>query len=162
MFTVFTVKIAIVLQNRRITGLTSRRWRIVHWTYFALFVCLLPICTLLRIFPCQPVADYFMLEADAETPNIKCLDVPAIEFATRMLHAVTDWLLVPIPLIIIWRLQMPLGKKIRVMMVFCVGFTSSVATIARNVVARTQDTACKSSYLSSQENASLTDYLFLS
>ena len=142
MFTVFTVKISIVLQNRRITGLTSKLWQIVHWTYLFTFITLLPLLTFLTALPCKPIAALYSLEAIgqmADPANIKCLELGNIELAARILHAVTDWLLVPIPLIIIWQLQMPLGRKIRIMFVFCLGLTSSVATIARTALAYTEN-----------------------
>lgn len=73
----------------------------------------------------------------AQVPDrktIRCLDQDAISLATRYSHIVTDWLLLPVPLIIIYRLQMPVGKKVRLMLVFCLGFISSVASIVRNVL----------------------------
>ena len=43
---------------------------------------------------------------------INCLDQNAISLTTRHCHIVTDWLLLPVPLIIIWRLQMHFSRKI--------------------------------------------------
>lgn len=136
-FTVFCVKISITLANRRITGMTSNKWQIAHWTYLALLICIMPICVFLNIFPCSPIATYFTLQSIAEVADpktIKCLDQNAISLATRYLHIITDWLLLPVPLIIIWRLQMPVSRKVRLMLVFCVGLISSVASIIRNVL----------------------------
>lgn len=148
-FTVFLIKISIVLQNRRITGMTSKRWQIAHWTYLALLLCLSPICVFLNVFTCKPFATAFTLQAIAKVQDprtIKCLNTEAISLSTRYLHIITDWLLLPVPLIIIWRLQMPFPRKIRLMLVFCVGFVSSVASIVRNaLVSRaTLDITCKS------------------
>ena len=143
-FTVFCVKISITLANRRITGMTSKNWQIAHWTYLILLVSLMAICVFLNIFPCSPIATYFTLQSIAEVPDpttIKCLNQNAISLATRICHIVTDWLLLPVPLIIIWRLQMPFSRKIRLMLVFCVGFISSLASIIRCVLVeeRTSD-----------------------
>lgn len=148
-FTVFLVKISIVLQNRRITGMTSKRWQTAHWTYLALLLCLFPICVSLNIFTCKPFATGFTLQAIAKVQDprkIKCLNADAISLSTRYFHIVTDWLLLPVPLIIIWRLQMPLPRKIRLMLVFLVGLVSSFASIVRNVlVSETKlDYTCKS------------------
>ena len=62
------------------------------------------------------------------------LDQEAIGLATRYVHIVTDWLFLPVPLIVIFKLQMPLGKKFRLILVFCVGFISSLASIIRNIL----------------------------
>lgn len=136
-FTVFCVKISITLANRRITGMTSKNWQIAHWIYLALLGCLTPACVFFNIFPCSPIAAYFSLQSIAQVADprtIKCLDQEAIGLATRYVHIITDWLLLPVPLIVIFKLQMPLGKKIRLMLVFCVGFISSLASIIRNVL----------------------------
>lgn len=136
-FTVFQVKISIVLQNRRITGMTSKRWQITHWIYLAMFISTLLILVCINTFICSPVATGFMLQAIAEVPDprtIKCLDASAVYTATRVLHILTDWFLLPIPLIIIWQLKMSLGRKIRLMSIFSVGFISTVASIVAFVL----------------------------
>ena len=152
-FRVFCVKISITLANRRITGMTSKRWQIAHWMYLALLITIMPISVFLNVFPCSLIATYFTLQSIAAVPHprtTKCLDQNAISLATRILHIVTDWLLLAVPLIIIWRLQMPLSRKLRLMLVFTVGIVSSVATIIRNVLTQrltngaTADSTCKS------------------
>ena len=121
--------------------MTSKNWQIAHWVYLALLGCLMPICVLLNIFPCSPIPTYFTLQSIARVPDpktIRCLNQDAISLATRYSHIVTDWLLLPVPLIIIYRLQMPVGRKIRLMLVFCLGFISSAASIVRNVLVTRQ------------------------
>ena len=129
--------------------MTSRSWKIAHWFYLALLACLMPICVFLNMFPCSPVASNYTLRSIASLPDprvVKCLNLKAVSLTTRTLHIVTDWLLVPVPLIIIYRLQMPLKKKLRLGFVFSVGIISSVAAIVRNVLINrvTTDLTCKS------------------
>lgn len=117
--------------------MTSRKWKIAHWIYLIILVCLLLFCTLINFFICSTIQTSFTLQSWAEVSDphsIKCLDQKAIGFATRALHIITDWFLLPVPLIIIWRLQMPLSRKIRLMVVFSIGVVSSVASIVRNVL----------------------------
>lgn len=147
-FTVFCVKISITLANRRITGMTSKKWQMAHGKYLAILACLLPLCVFLNAFQCSPAAVFFSLPFIGKLPDpriIKCLDKEVINLTTRLLHIVTDWLLLPVPLIIIWRLQMPFGRKIRLMLVFCVGLMSSIAGIMRNILSPrvTTDLTCK-------------------
>ena len=134
-FTVFLVKISIVLQNRRITGIASPKWQIAHWTYLSLLLCLWPICVFLNVFTCRPIATAFTLQAFAKVQDprtIKCLNTNAVSLSTRSLHNITDGIMLPVPLIIIWRLQMPMPRKIRLMLLFCMGLLSSIASIVRN------------------------------
>lgn len=136
-FTVFLVKISIVLTNRKITGVTSKKWQITHWLYLALLMTILPICVFLYIFVCSPVIASFSIRAFAKLPDprtVKCLNIYSIILATRFLHIITDWLMLPVPLIIIWRLRMPVSRKIRPMLVFCIGVVSSIASIMRSVL----------------------------
>ena len=129
--------------------MTSRNWQIAHWIYLALLLILLPTCVLLGTFRCSPISTGFTLQAIARVPGskaIKYLNVGAINTATRSLHIITDWLLLPVPIIIIWQLQMRLSQKIRLMLVFCLGVISSIASIMRNVLISrvTLDTNCMS------------------
>lgn len=129
--------------------MTSRNWQIAHWIYLALLLILLPICVLLGTFRCSPISTGFTMQAIARIPDskaIQCLNVSAINTATRSLHIITDWLLLPVPIIIIWQLQMRLSQKIRLMLVFCMGVISSIASIMRVVLISrlTLDTNCMS------------------
>ena len=133
----YTIKTSIVLANRRITGLTSRRWQIIHWTYLAVLFLLMPICTLANVFACSPIPAFYNLQfigKSSDPRKIKCFDELSFGYASRTLHIFTDWLLLPVPLIIIARLQMSLSRKIRLMAIFCVGFVSSLASIMRNIL----------------------------
>ena len=62
------------------------------------------------------------------------------------INIITDWFLLPVPLIIIWRLQIPLSWKIRLILVFCMSFISSIASIIRNILLGRigGDVTCKS------------------
>ena len=134
--------------NRRITGMTSKNWQKAHWTYFTILVILMVTCIFLNIFSCSPIATAFTLSSigKMEDPRkIECLDRNAISLATRAVHIITDWLLLPVPLIIVWRLQMPLRKRIKLMLVFGIGLISSIASIVRNILSEraTIDVTCK-------------------
>ncbi|KAL9119287.1 MAG: hypothetical protein Q9187_004162, partial [Circinaria calcarea] len=89
----------------------------------------------LNMFSCSPIAAAYTLQSIgslADPRTIKCLDRGGISLATRTVHIVTDWLLLPVPLIIIFRLQLPLKKKLRLAFVFCIGLVSSIASVVRN------------------------------
>jgi hypothetical protein len=129
--------------------MTSTKWQMAHWTYLALLICVMPICIFFSIFSCSPTAVFFSLQYIGKMRDprtIKCLNQDAISLAPRIIHIVTDWLLLPVPLIIIWQLQMPLARKLRLMIVFSVGLISSVASIMRNILSKrvTTDLTCKS------------------
>ena len=147
-FTVFCVKISITLANLRITGLTSMKWLYTHWAYLAILSCLMPVSVFLTTFSCSPTAVLLSPQYTGTMSNPRntiCLDEGAVGLFTRISHIVTDWFLLPIPLIIIRRLQMPLVRKLRLMFVFCIGLISSVASIVRIIRSErvTADLTCK-------------------
>ncbi|PVI02558.1 hypothetical protein DM02DRAFT_653378 [Periconia macrospinosa] len=135
-FTVFTIKLSIAFANRRITGLISSRWTIVHWTFISLFLILLPVCSCLQAFQCLPVPARYSLiyiGSMANPRELKCLDATAISLSTRILHAVTDLALLGVPITIILRSDIPRAKKVRITGIFALGGMSTLASIMRNV-----------------------------
>ena len=58
---------------------------------------------------CRPIATAFTLQGIAKIQyfrTMKCLNnTNAVSFSTRSLHIFTGWLIPPVPVIIIWRLQ---------------------------------------------------------
>lgn len=150
-FTVFCVKFSITLANLRITGLTSYKWLYGHWAFLAILACLMPICVFITTFSCSPIVAMSSPQYTGTigTPRTTvCLDEDAVGHFTRIAHVVTDWLLLPVPLIVVRRLRMPLARKVRLMFVFCIGLMSSVASIVRIILSQrvTTDLTCKSPF----------------
>ena len=139
-FTVYCVKISITLANRRMTGLTSRKWRIFCWTYLALLICLAFMSITLYIFRFSPAVVSFSLKAVGELPDtvtISCLahlDGSEVVIFMRYTHMLTDLILLPLPLIIIGKLQISFSRKIRLILVFLLGLVSIIACIVRNAL----------------------------
>lgn len=136
-FTVFTVKLSIALANKRLTGLSSRRWHYIHLGFIATFLCLLPITTFLNMLQCLPVPAGYSLWYVGAIANPKttivCLNRLGISYATRILHILTDVALLFVPIAIVIRLKMPRAKKYRLIAVFAIGGMSTIASILRNV-----------------------------
>jgi len=154
---VYWIKTSITLANRRVTGMTFRSWRIAHWTYLAILLVLMPISVFLNMFQCSPVAAGYSLKAIAVMPNprqIVCLNRNAISLAIRSLHIITDFALLCVPIIVVCRLQLPVKKKFRLCIVFCVGGVSCIASVVRNVIILhpTTDLTCKSFIFSLQHS----------
>ncbi|KAF2197446.1 hypothetical protein GQ43DRAFT_381003 [Delitschia confertaspora ATCC 74209] len=134
-FCVFSVKLSIALANKRITGLASERWIIVHWVFISLFLVLLPITVFLQAFQCLPIPARYSLiyiGSMADPHQLKCLNTTAISLSTRILHILTDVALLCVPIIIVLRLRIPKRKKARLTCIFAFGGMSTVASILRN------------------------------
>lgn len=130
-------KLSIAFGNRRITGISSKNWQIVHWIFIATFLCLMPTLTLIDILQCRPVRASYSLPylASMEDPRqVKCISRRAFSLTARSLHILTDCALLCVPIFIIVQLQMPLSRKCRLSAIFAVGGMSTIASIVRNVL----------------------------
>nr|POE93238.1 methyltransferase ausd [Quercus suber] len=136
-FTVFSAKLSIALQNRRMTMMVSWGWQYVHWTFIIMFAILLPLLTLLEAFRCHPVEVSYSLQfigALADPKTVGCpIDTPAFQYAPRAIHAATDVALLSVPIVILFQLQAPWRKKARLIAIFALGGLSTIASIIRNV-----------------------------
>jgi len=136
-FAVFTVKTSIALANGRITGLQSRKWTIAYWISLFIVLSLLISTVFVNIFQCSPVTPFFSIIAlgKMEDPaDLICINVNAVSLSFRALHICTDWMLLSVPIIIIYRLNVSMTIKLRLALVFGIGAMSSIATIVRETI----------------------------
>ena len=69
------------------------------------------------IFQCRPVAYVY----DTSIPGGQCIDQGGFYVSTAALNLFTDCVVLSIPIIITWGLQMPLRRKIAVCIILCLG-----------------------------------------
>ena len=127
------VKISICLFNRRLTGLSSKSWMIYHNVLLVLLslYCVTSIVT--QAIMCVPLWS-FMDFANLGRRDYKshCMDSDKLAKALGFAHAAFDIVLVPVPLIVLYRIQMNRIQKIKLMLLFSVGLLSMVSAIVRN------------------------------
>jgi hypothetical protein len=134
-FTVFSVKLSIALQNRRLTLMAGKHWQIIHWIFIITFAISLPVLTIINMVQCIPININYSLQAIALLPDvqsIRCVNKTSLSYAGRAIHIATDVLLLCVPIIIIARLQMQRKKKYRLLCIFLIGGMSVIAGIIRN------------------------------
>lgn len=81
------IKISMTLFNRRLTGMTSDRWQIVHYSFLTLLVIWFFITLFINIFQCTPVTAFFNFSLQVDTPSYRCLDTNKINFAFVIINA---------------------------------------------------------------------------
>ena len=69
------------------------------------------------IFQCNPIA----FNWDMTIKDGKCINQGAFYVSTAALNLFTDLMVLSIPILITWRLQMPLRRKIAVCVILCLG-----------------------------------------
>lgn len=116
--TILFIKAAIIIQCIRIlTPLgvrTAAYWifQVLLWTHVVAYVA----NTFLEIFICDPRAkawDYTIADGN-------CLDIDAVHITSAAVNLTSDVVLVAIPQLIIWRMQMPVRRRLAVSSIFLV------------------------------------------
>lgn len=69
------------------------------------------------IFQCHPIASNW----DMTIKDGKCINQGAFYVSTAALNLFTDLMVLSIPILLTWRLQMPLRRKIAVCVILCLG-----------------------------------------
>ena len=120
--------------NMRLTGLTSHRWNIVHWTFLGLLVCYTVIALFTTLFQCDNVPGHFdMVAAGKAEKPLKCMSDDVIGSVLSSMHVIMDFCLLAVPIIVIYRVQMHRTTKARYIFVFGIGGLSSIGSIFRQI-----------------------------
>ncbi|KAK7512468.1 uncharacterized protein IWZ02DRAFT_87030 [Phyllosticta citriasiana] len=132
------VKMSIVVFNMRLTSLVSRAWIIGNWSFFAIVSCYVVVAFFLNVFQCTPPAanfDYVVAGKMATAP--KCLGVARMGTILRAINITLDYLLLAVPIIVLWKLKMSWGQKLQLGALFSVGAIACIGS-AMTLVAKSR------------------------
>jgi hypothetical protein len=105
----------------------SRRFRIAVYCVGAFSVAWFLAATIATIFQCTPVSYYW----NPAQPG-RCTIVPLkFAFATSILNAVSDFVVVALPIPMVWKLDLPRGRKVGVCAIFLLGGVVILASVIR-------------------------------
>lgn len=110
------MKVSILMFLRRLES-RSLVVNSLIWSSMTIVVGLFVAVLLVDIFQCHPVAYVY----DMSIPGGKCIDQGAFYVSTAALNLFTDLMVLSIPIIITWGLQMPIRRKIAVCIILCLG-----------------------------------------
>lgn len=109
-----------------------------HYAFLTLIVGFLISALFTIIFRCtSPVKEDFSLIAlgEASSGQRKCLDINKLGYGLAIAHSALDFMLLTVPLIILWRLKtMSRSKKIRLAFLFSIGAVSCIGSVMRQVI----------------------------
>ncbi|TAQ83145.1 hypothetical protein B7494_g8530 [Chlorociboria aeruginascens] len=144
----FFVKMAILFTYVRIFTLRIRWFKFAVWAAM-FYVSAWAFGTfIMTVTECRPL-NYFWesVNINRATPAVgKCtINTQAAEISTSILNTIGDFILLILPMTVIWGLNLNMAKKIGIMGIFCVGILACVASILRfvstlTVVNNTSDT----------------------
>lgn len=117
--TIALVKVSLLLQYLKIF-MPVRRYSLMRLiTFFLIWATVLfyLISSFVEIFSCNPRERFWnpLIEG-------RCFDVPAIQIASTALKSVSDFVILLLPQVVIWRLQMSFQNKLKISAVFLTGF----------------------------------------
>ncbi|KAL8646372.1 MAG: hypothetical protein Q9226_006885 [Calogaya cf. arnoldii] len=128
------VKLSITAFNMRLTGLSSRKWMYAHWAFIGILIVFI-LCTIfLSTFQCRPAKGAWNIMATghlAKSPV--CIPDPDISFPLSVIHIVLDFCLLAVPILVLWKIQLPWNTKIRLYILFAAGALTCFAAVMRRV-----------------------------
>ena len=132
--TVGLIKISIALFNRRLTGLTSRKWMIFHNIMLGLLVAYIISAICVQVFKCRPVLKGWDLKAYgiSEQP-VTCIPLTPVALGLNITHVLLDFALLSVPVIVFCRMKMNMSKRIRLISLFSIGSVSVLGSVMRQI-----------------------------
>ena len=119
--TVTLIKIAILLQYLRIFVPDRKANMPLFVAIYIVSCCILVfyfVDTIFMIIMCLPREKIW----DLLMPEGRCFDSHAAYMATGIFNVVSDFTILVLPMIPIWKLQLPFKKKVMILAVFSTGF----------------------------------------
>ncbi|GKT44668.1 uncharacterized protein ColSpa_04849 [Colletotrichum spaethianum] len=120
--TVGIIKISITLFIRRIVDTAYRTWRIVADIFLGALVAYVVLAVFWSIFICNPPRAVWDREfAGSLTEQATCGDQFLSAKILSIIHVVQSVLLLATPIVILWRIRIDRGKKIRLFIIWAAG-----------------------------------------
>lgn len=114
------VKLSLLLQYLKIFVPIRNYSFMVLVTYFVIWSNLIfyIISTFFEIFACKPREMYW----NPLITNGHCFNISAINISSATINCISDFVILLLPQGVIWRLQMPLRRKLGISAIFLTGF----------------------------------------
>ena len=134
LITVTLIAISITLSNNRLTVLTSPLWRISHRTFLLILIVFLILTILTNLFQCvPPTIKHSLCSLGAPSHPPKCLNSTILYTTLGILHSISSVALLILSISFLQGLRMSYGTKLRLFVLFLIGFISCIASILRTV-----------------------------
>lgn len=129
-----SVKYSIILFQYRIFPIVQFR-RILSWcNHFV--VCLTITCIIVSVFQCVPIHAFWDTLAGKLAPELggRCIDVELYFLISGSLNAATDFVLLALPIPILWRLRTSQPQKLILTGIFTVGLAVCAVSVTRLIM----------------------------
>ncbi|KAJ5768081.1 hypothetical protein N7533_000664 [Penicillium manginii] len=127
--TLTIIKLSILVFLRRLES-RSRVVNALIWTSMGMVIGLFVAVLFVDIFQCTPIARVYDMSIVGGT----CIDQGAFYVSTAALNLFTDIIVLSIPIIITWNLQMPIRRKLAVCVILCLGGVATAIGVWRIII----------------------------
>jgi hypothetical protein len=128
------IKLSIALFLRRMSGVTSKGWRMANYFLIFLLVSYTLLALFWTCFQCrEPPAMWDKIYSGKLASPSKCWSTLLLGTTLSVIHVTMDFILLMSPMIILWRVQLSKAKKARLYFVFSIGALSCVASVLREL-----------------------------
>ncbi|THV78795.1 hypothetical protein D6D29_07394 [Aureobasidium pullulans] len=132
--TVGIIKISICLFLRRISEATSKYPRLANDFFLFLLVGYTLLALFWSCFQCSPApAMWDKIYSGQLAKPAKCWSTLVVANALSIIHVVMDFVLLLTPIVVLWKVRLNKGTKIRLFIVFSMGSLSCVASVLREL-----------------------------
>ncbi|KAE8362039.1 ribosomal protein L36e-domain-containing protein [Aspergillus caelatus] len=140
---IFITKLSILLLFLRVfapsfNGITYLLIQLLIWLNFLFYFA----DTILKIFECTPRSKIW----DEHVPG-HCININGPILAASIFNVVSDFLILLLPIVCVWRLQMTFKKKICTSAVFVAGIFGCISSVMRLVVSIPNSTATDNTFV---------------
>nr|XP_036578884.1 uncharacterized protein CTRU02_11138 [Colletotrichum truncatum]KAF6786267.1 integral membrane protein [Colletotrichum truncatum] len=122
----YFTKVTLLLLEARVFAVHASVARGIHIFIILLLVCYIPIQTLKTII-CIPISAFW----NPHTLNPKCLNQRKIFIADLSLAIITDFVILILPIPLLWGLRMSFRKKLKILVLLGAGGVATAVTVYR-------------------------------
>lgn len=130
---VFTAKAAILMLFSRIFAVHHHVARAMHFLIALLFLTLLPI-ECMKVAVCRPVSVYWEMSTTPDELAKHCVDQGTLFKADITVSIMTDFMILIIPMPLVFSLSFTLWKKIRILLSLATGSGAVGAALYKGIV----------------------------
>lgn len=129
------IKISIALFVRRVADRASKMWRILADVFIGTVVVFIIVSIFWNVFLCDPPRSGWDKEfaGSLEAPPV-CKDIALNSKVLGAVHTVQGCMLLTAPIVILWKVQMNTGKKIRLFVIWAAGAVTVLGGLLQQTV----------------------------
>ncbi|KAL8709761.1 MAG: hypothetical protein Q9220_005547 [cf. Caloplaca sp. 1 TL-2023] len=134
---VAAIKISIILFYMRLSAFASRGWMIAHRTFIVFLTMCAIVSLLVTVLECNPPIYANIREIGRRNKKPKCLPLINLIIGFNVWHILSDCLLLVVPFMMLWKVQMKKTTKMKVCIAGIIGFGNVGLALARTIIQAT-------------------------